>query len=65
MKMTAFRDNERCSIVLVDRRFRGVHYLHYQDAEFGGSNQLLNVGVLPRDYIIPFPRKLSSLYASP
>jgi hypothetical protein len=61
--MTAFRDNERCSIVLVDRRFRDVHCLHYQDADFGGSNQLLNVGVLPQDYIILFSRKLS-LYTS-
>jgi hypothetical protein len=34
MKMTAFWDVAPCSLVEVDRRFRGVYCLHYQDDEW-------------------------------
>jgi hypothetical protein len=30
MKVTAFCENVSCSLVEVDRRFRGVYYLHHQ-----------------------------------
>jgi len=37
-----------CSLVEVDRRFRGAYFLHQGDD--GGSTHLWNVGLLQRDY---------------
>jgi hypothetical protein len=52
-----FWDMAQCSFVEVDRRFRGAHCLHLR--------HIINVGILQRDYIAPYPRKLSSSYQPP
>jgi hypothetical protein len=36
-KMRSFSDIAPCSIVGVDRRFRGAHYLHYQGCDEGST----------------------------
>jgi hypothetical protein len=49
MKVTAFWDMALCSLVEVDRRFRGAYCLHRQGdhrPDYGGSKHLLNVGQL-------------------
>jgi hypothetical protein len=40
MKMMTFWDIASCSLVEVDRRFRGAHYLHHQGDDDGGSTHL-------------------------
>jgi hypothetical protein len=56
--MTAFWDTASCSLVEVDRRFRGTYCLHhYPDDE--GSTHHFNVSLLVQNYMAPYPRKLS------
>jgi hypothetical protein len=45
-----------CSLVEVDRRFWGA--IHHPDG--GSSQHLWNVGLLQRDSMAPYPRRLSS-----
>jgi hypothetical protein len=42
----------------VYRRFKGAYYLHRPDE--GGSMHLRNVGIIQRDYMVMYPRRLSS-----
>jgi hypothetical protein len=45
MNMPIFCDTVPCSLVEMDRRFRGAYYLHYLP-DNGGSTHLRNVGLL-------------------
>jgi hypothetical protein len=60
MKMTAFWDIARCSLVKVDRRFRHAYCLHQNDD--GGSTPLCYVGILLRDYIALYTRWLRDVF---
>jgi hypothetical protein len=60
MKTTAFWDIAPCSLVEVDRRFRGAYCLLHHGDEDGGSTHLWNVDLLQRDYKALYPRRLSS-----
>jgi hypothetical protein len=42
--MTVFKDVAPCSLVEIDRRFRGAYCLSLQDDDDGDSKHLLNVG---------------------
>jgi hypothetical protein len=53
MKVTLFWDIAQCSLVEVDRRHQAVD---------GGSTYLRNVGLLQRDYIAPYPRRVLSSF---
>jgi hypothetical protein len=72
MKVTTFGNVAPCSLVEVYRRFRCPNCHHYQGGDTvsiisamshrrddGGSTHLWNVGLLPRDYTVLNPRKLS------
>jgi hypothetical protein len=58
-----FWNTAPCSLVGVDRRFRGAYFIHHQgdDPDDGGSTHLSYVGLLHPDYIALHPRRLSSL----
>jgi hypothetical protein len=58
MKATAFWDTVPCSLVEVDRHFRGVYRLHYQGDD--GSKHQRNVCQLLRDCTAQYPRRLVS-----
>jgi uncharacterized membrane protein (DUF106 family) len=45
MKMIAFWHIALCSLVVIDRRFRGAYCLHHH-GDYGGSTHLRNVGLL-------------------
>jgi hypothetical protein len=60
LKMTAFWDIAPCSLVEVDRRFRGQYYLSRPD--YGGSTHIRNIRIL-RHYIVLYPRRLSFSYS--
>jgi hypothetical protein len=46
---------------IVDRRFRGDYCRnHYHRPDDGGSKHLWNAGLLPRDHMVKYPRRLSS-----
>jgi hypothetical protein len=49
MKITAFWDIASCSLVAMDRHFRGA-YCHHHDNADGDGTDLSNVGKLQRDY---------------
>jgi hypothetical protein len=55
-KIKALWDIELCSLG-VDRRFRGAYCLRHQGDD-GGSTHLRNVGLLQRDYMALYPRRL-------
>jgi hypothetical protein len=38
MRIRAFWDTAQCSLVVVDRRFRGAYYLHHQGDEIHHSD---------------------------
>jgi hypothetical protein len=65
MKIRAFWDISPCSLVGVDRRFRGMYCLHHhhQSDDDGGSTHLWNVGLLQWDYTAVYPRRLQSSYS--
>jgi len=50
MNMTAFCNIAPCSLVEVDRRFRGYYCLHHQGDDWG-STQVWNAGLLQQDYM--------------
>jgi hypothetical protein len=56
MKMTAFWDIALCSLVEVDRRFRGAYWLHPHIIDDGGSKRLWNVGQILLEYTAQHPR---------
>jgi hypothetical protein len=67
LKFRAFWDVAPCSLIGVDRRFRGTYRLHYQGdnslfithrPDDGGETHLWNVGPLQWDYMALYPRKL-------
>jgi hypothetical protein len=60
--MTAFWDMEPCSLLEVNRRFRGAYCLHHQGIrpDNRGSTQLGKVVLLLRDYTAPYFRMVSS-----
>jgi hypothetical protein len=71
MKIIAFWDIVPCGLVAVDRRFRGAYCLHHQGGDGGddnhrpdyeGSTHLRNVGLLQRDYMTLYPRRLLYLF---
>jgi hypothetical protein len=60
--ISVFRDVAPCSLVKIDRCFRGAYCLHHQD--YGeGSNHLWNVGQFLRDYMTKHPGKQPSSYS--
>jgi hypothetical protein len=65
-KMTVFWDVAPCSLVEIERRFRGayclLHQAHHPDN--GGSKHLLNVGQFPRDYTVQHSRTQSSSHSA-
>jgi hypothetical protein len=63
--MKALWDTAPCSLVLVDRRFRGVYYLHHLNYGDGGSTHVWNVGLVQRGYTALYPRRLTSLFSPP
>jgi hypothetical protein len=63
-RMTTICNIAQCSLVEVDRRFIGGHYLHHHhDDEY--SMHLWNVGLLQRDHTALFPTMLSPSYSPP
>jgi hypothetical protein len=68
MEMTDLWNTAPCSLVVVDRRFRGAYCLHHQggDRPDGlGSTHLSNVDLLQRRFTAQYPRRLSSSYSQP
>jgi len=65
LEMTVFWATAPCSLLEVDKRFRGVYRLHYQGDEslLIGSKRLSNSRHLPRDYTAQYPRTLSFSYS--
>jgi hypothetical protein len=61
--MTGFWDIAPCRIV-VHRRFRSVYCLHELSPDDGGNTNLWNVGILLRDYVASYSRKLFSSYST-
>jgi hypothetical protein len=62
-KITAFWETAPCSLVEVGRRFRYAYCLHHRDIhrpDNGGSTHLWNVGLLQREHMALYPRKLWS-----
>jgi len=59
MQIRAFWDIAPCSVVVVDRRFRGAYCLYYQGYD------PWNIGLLQRDFTVRYPVRLKSSYSSP
>jgi hypothetical protein len=60
LKITAFWDMVLCSLIRVEQDFRCAYCLHHQ-GDNGGSTHLWNIGLFLWDYMVPYPRKLSSI----
>jgi hypothetical protein len=59
VKFAVFWDTAPCSLVEVDRRFRGEYYLYHEGDDNSDSTHLWNVSLLHRDYTALRPRRLS------
>jgi hypothetical protein len=57
MKIRVFWDIAQCSLVVVDRRFRGAYCLHHRPYD-GGHTQLCNVGIPTTTNAEQYPRRL-------
>jgi hypothetical protein len=51
-----------CSLIEVDRHFRGTFCLHHPYPDGWGSTHLWNIGLLLQDSTAQYPRKSSTLY---
>jgi hypothetical protein len=68
MKAIAFWHMTLCSLVEVDRRFRGAYCLHHQcDITYRSadtiSTPVWNIDLLERQYTAAYPRRLSTSYS--
>jgi hypothetical protein len=59
MKMAAFWDVALCSLVEVDRRFRGAYCFHLRPYD-GVGTHIWNIVLLQRDYVALYTKRLSS-----
>jgi hypothetical protein len=65
LKMETFWNIALCSLVEIDRRFRGTYSIHHPGdrPDVGGRTHLWNVGLHLRVHTAVYPKRLSSSYS--